>query len=109
MARAEAGDPAGAAERLLNLTEAHPYEVAPPLALARVLMSARAAPQAIAVLIDALVRRPDPELFRALLVVARAAGQLEAAAAQLEAEAKRTGDPRFTDGAAMLRAAASPP
>ncbi len=109
MARAEAGDPAGAAERLLNLTEAHPYEVAPPLALARVLMSARAAPQAIAVLIDALVRRPDPELFRALLVVARAAGQLEAAAAQLESEAKRTGDPRFTDGAAMLRAAASPP
>lgn len=109
MARAEAGDPAGAAERLLNLTQAHPYEISPPLALARVLMSARAAPQAIAVLIDALVRRPDPELFRALVVVARAAGQLEPAAAQLDAEAARTGDRRFADGAAMLRAAAAAP
>ena len=109
MARAEAGDPAGAAERLLNLTEAHPLEVGPPLALARVLISANAAPQAIAVLISALVRRPDPELFRALLGVARASGQLEATAAQLEAEADRSGDPRFTQGAAMLRAAAAQP
>jgi tetratricopeptide (TPR) repeat protein len=104
MAEAGAGQPAAALARLEAAEQRHPRDPGPALARARLLLGSQREGEAVKVLLLALERLPDPELFRALLIAARAAGQQENAALALEMLAEATSDPRYTAGAAQLRA-----
>jgi predicted Zn-dependent protease len=104
MAEAGAGQPAAALARLEAAEQRHPRDPGPALARARLLLGSKREGDAVKVLLLALERLPDPELFRALLVAARAAGQQENAALALDMLAEATKDPRYSAGAAQLRA-----
>ena len=104
MAEAGAGAVPDALARLEAAEARHPRDPAPALARARLLLGASREGEAVRVLLVALERLPDPELFRALLIAARAAGQVENAALALDMLADATGDARYRAGAATLRA-----
>lgn len=106
---ADLGDRAEASRRLAALSDDAPADARVALIRAKVLSDAGDKEGAYTVLRDALDRIPDGRLIVALAAAAKDLGRIDDAAKILDAIAKRTGNPAWSEIATKMRASAPTP